>query len=246
MKVWVRMTIFAGASALALGAVSAPPRAESRLAGIKLYDTGVDVVKRFGSPNDILSITWTTTEAAGGGGGGAGGGFAGAPAGGGGGRGGIAPIDFVVPPMSSTPLGQLGLKGGGGAGPAPMGGGGGGQDMGGGGGATGVSESQYVRWVYRRGPSSSLNVVLNKFNKVVQIEAIGVSNRNVRTSRGITLGSSLAEVIKKYQNPDAYDVGSDYFMVRFLRTAKVAFRFTRESAQAPYRVTSIVVSAGKA
>jgi hypothetical protein len=102
-----------------------------------------------------------------------------------------------------------------------------------------------VRWIYRRGPASSFNFVFNKHNKVVQIEAIGISNPQARTSQGITLGASLAEVIRKYREPDGYDVGTDYFMVRFLQRYKVAFRFTREHARAPYRVTSIIVSAGR-
>ena len=249
MNVWVRTTVFAASAAIVVAATSAPPKAESRLAGIKLYDSGVDVVRKMGSPTDIFAITWQGTGGGGGGAGGGGGGFAGPSPAGGGGKGGATPggIDFVIPPMSVVPPAGFNQampagKGGGG------GGGGGGQtpDFGGsGGGASGVTDTQYVRWVYRRNAASSLNVVLNKFNKVVQIEAIGVSNKNVRTSRGITLGSTLAEVIKRYQNPDAYEVGGDYFMVRFLRSAKVAFRFTRENATTPYRVTGIVVSAGK-
>ena len=56
----------------------------------------------------------------------------------------------------------------------------------------------------------------------------------------------MSTVMQKYQTPDAYEVGGNYFMIRYLRSAKVAFRLTRENARAPYRVTGIVVSAGKA
>jgi hypothetical protein len=126
---------------------------------------------------------------------------------------------------------------GGSAGPRPMGGGGGGN--------TAATTTTFVRYVYRRGSGGSVNVVLNNHNKVVQIEAIGVSNANVRTSKGVTLGSSMATVMKLYQTPDSYEVGGNYFMVRFLQRHRVAFRLTRENNKQPYRVTGIVVSAGK-
>jgi hypothetical protein len=103
-----------------------------------------------------------------------------------------------------------------------------------------------VRWIYRRGAGSSVNFVLNKFNKVVQIEVIGIANSAARTSKGVTLGSAMSTVIQKYGDPDGYDIATDYFMVRFLRTNNVAFRFARENNNTPYRCTGIVVSAGKA
>jgi hypothetical protein len=263
VNVWVRTTTLAAIAAVMVGASSAPPKAESRLAGIKLYDTGVDLAKRFGSPTDIFPVFWNDQggggtpgggPAAGGGGpspvGGGGGGGPMPVGGGGGGRANSAgaPIDFIVPPLS---LKQMKGGGGGMAEPQIGGGGGigGGSDMGGGMGGGGGSTGQgvqYVRWIYQRGAGGSINVVLNKFNRVVQIEALGVANSAVRTSRGITLGSSLASVIKAYQNPDAYEIGGDYIMMRFLRTAKVAFRFTRENARGAFKVTGIVVSAGKA
>ena len=185
---------------------------ETRLAGIRLYDSGVDVVNKLGSPNDVMAINVTFANAGQGGG----------SAGGGGGSG--------AEPAAATF--------GGGGGPRPMGGPGGG-------GSTAATETTFVRWVYRRGSGGSVNVVLNNHNKVVQIEAIGVSNANVRTSKGVTLGSSMATVMKLYQTPDSYEVGGNYFMVRFLNKHRVAFRLTRENAQQPYRVTGIVVSAGK-
>lgn len=230
--------------------------AESGLMGIKLYDTGVDVARKFGSPTDIEAITFDTQQGGGGGarGGGAGGG--GGFSGGGGGGGGMATPqipNFVVPPLGAN---QAGLAPGGvGDAPpvsAPGGGGstggtrGAGGMSGGGGGSTGSTTTQYVRWIYRRGAGSSINFVLNKFNKVVQIEIIGVANSAARTSKGVTLGTSMATVIRQYGDPDGYDIGTDYFMVRFLRNHNVAFRFARENANSPYRCTGIVVSAGKA
>ena len=208
MNIWVRTTVFSVAAVAAASALAQ----ETRLAGIRLYDSGVDVVNKLGSPNDVMAINVTFANAGQGGG----------SAGGGGGSG--------AEPAAATF--------GGGGGPRPMGGPGGG-------GSTAATETTFVRWVYRRGSGGSVNVVLNNHNKVVQIEAIGVSNANVRTSKGVTLGSSMATVMKLYQTPDSYEVGGNYFMVRFLNKHRVAFRLTRENAQQPYRVTGIVVSAGK-
>ncbi|MEW5882978.1 MAG: hypothetical protein AB1725_01990 [Armatimonadota bacterium] len=219
--------------------------AESGLMGIKLYDTGVDVVKKFGSPTDIEAITFEGQQTGGGGGGGTGGGGFGGGGGGGGGGNQTAearlPGQFIVPPLGMNQMGGIVPPGRGDAG-QPSGGGGGA----GGGGTTGNITTQYVRWIYRRGAGSSINFVLNKFNKVVQIEIIGISNSAARTTKGITLGTSMASVIQKYGDPDGYDIGTDYFMVRFLRSHNVAFRFARENANTPYRCTGIVVSAGQA
>ncbi len=221
--------------------------AESGLMGIKLYDTGVNVAKKFGSPTDIEAITFDTQQAGGGGTGGTGGGggFGGGGGGGGGGGNQTAearlPGQFIVPPLGMNQMGGIVPPGRGDAG-QPSGGGGGA----GGGGTTGNVTTQYVRWIYRRGAGSSINFVLNKFNKVVQIEIIGISNSAARTSKGVTLGTSMASVIQKYGDPDGYDIGTDYFMVRFLRSHNVAFRFARENANTPYRCTGIVVSAGQA
>lgn len=250
MKIFARTTL-AAAAVVAVGAqagTQSPPKAESSLVGIALYDTGVDVVKRFGSPTEIEAIV--IGEAGGGagaGGAGGGGGFA-PPPGGGFGGGGTAErpqVGFQAPPLSIRPQGAMGGM----VPPGARSSSGGGGQMGGGaggGGSTGVTETKLIRWIYRRGAGSSLNFVLNKFNKVVQIEAIGIANSSVKTSRGITLGSNMASVISKYNDPDGYDVGNDYFMIRFLQNYNAAFRFTREHANAPYRVTGIVVAAGKA
>jgi hypothetical protein len=235
-----------GVLAVAFAPQAGQVKPEGGLLGIKLYDPAVEVVKRFGSPTDVEAVAIGRETGAGGGapsGGPSQPGFAPPPGGGGGA--GAAGAAFTVPPLSANL--QIPQTGSGrerpavaGAGPSPGGGGGGA-----GGGTTGTTQAEYVRWIYRRGPASSFNFVFNKHNKVVQIEAIGISNPQARTSQGITLGASLAEVIRKYREPDGYDVGTDYFMVRFLQRYKVAFRFTREHARAPYRVTSIIVSAGR-
>jgi len=237
------------AGATFMGAMPAQaPKAEVGLLGIRLYDTGVTVVKKFGSPTDVQAVTFSQNNAMGGGGGGSRGpSGVGAPPAGGGGRGAAGGAEFVVPPLGIDQVRRPQVAGGpggesGGA-PRPAGGAG---SSGGGAGTQGADNVQYVRWIYRRGAGSSVNFVLNKFNKVVQIEAIGVVDGRVRTAKGITLGSSLAQVIKLYSDPESYDVGSDYFMVKFLSKYKVAFRLTRETEKTPYRITSIIVSAGRA
>ncbi len=274
MKSWLRKTVYvAGLSAITFGTVAAP-KPEVGLLGIKLYDTGVDVVKKFGSPTDIQAITFGQSSAGGGGGGGnAGGGGGGGmtatptPLGSGGSegaRGGPQPNrpplpgqpggremgspNYTVPPLGISQVGTSGFDTVPGPNNSPGGGGGGAgaaAPSGGGGSNQGTSTTQYVRYLYKRGAGSSVNFVLNKFNKVVQIEVIGIANRSVRTLNGITLGNSVSDVMKKYLDPDGYDIGGDYFMMRYLRQAKVAFRFTRENPTTPYRVTGIVVSAGK-
>ncbi|MER3413896.1 MAG: hypothetical protein C4341_06595 [Armatimonadota bacterium] len=236
-------------AAIALLAIpGAALAAESGLMGIKLYDTGVDVARKFGSPTDIEAITFGTQQQGGGGGTGAGGTGGGGGFSGGGGAGGQTaeaklPGQFVVPPLGMNQMGGI-TPPGRGSGGGQSGSGSGGPSAGGG--TTGDTTTQYVRWIYRRGAGSSINFVLNKFNKVVQIEVIGISNSAARTSKGVTLGSGMATVIQRYGNPDGYDIGTDYFMVRFLRKHNVAFRFAREKANTPYRCTGIVVSAGQA
>lgn len=228
-----------GVLLLAFAPQAGQVKPEGGLLGIKLYDPAVEVVKRYGSPTEVEAVVLGRERGAGGGApSGAPGqpGFAPPPGGGSG----VAGAAFTVPPLSinlQTDRERPVVAGAGG-GPTPPGGGGGGGTM-------GTAQADYVRWIYRRGPASSFNFVFNKHNKVVQIEAIGISNPQARTSQGITLGSSLAEVIRKYREPDGYDVGPDYFVVRFLQRYKVAFRFTREHAKASYRVSSIIVSAGR-
>jgi hypothetical protein len=243
------ITVLAGIALLASAPFAqsggTPVPVENALAGIKLYDTGVDVVKAFGSPTDIEAVVFGTTAAGGGAPGsgpGAGGGFTGG--GTGGGAAAATPrVDFIAPPLGTRQGGTAtpGVD----QGPRVSGAGaaGGGQA----GGAAGqASGTQFVRWIYRRSTASSMNFVLNNHNKVVQIEALGISNTAVRTSKAIRLGSTFADVVKNYGDPDGYDVGQDYFMIRYLQNSKVAFRFARENANSPYRVTGIVVSAGKA
>lgn len=259
-----------GSAATVIGQNSPQPHrgsAENSLIGISLYDTGSKVISKYGSPDEILALNVGSSSAAGGGGsptGGRGGG----PSGVGGGRGGGggpagASTDSNTPSynMIGDPFGdgkewrQASLAppdGGGdstgGGGPSPSGpsGVGGGGRGGAGGGTTGGGGSKviYTRWVYKRS-GSRYAFVLDKFNRVIQIEAIGLKNSSVRTKRGITFGSSFSSLIKAYNAPDSYDINGDNLVVRFLVRDRVAFRLNRLQKDKPQVVTGVVVAAGK-
>ena len=109
-------------------------------------------------------------------------------------------------PAGAPGLGAPGAPPGGGPGGPP--GGPSGPGMGPGGGvpnAGGGGRILYTRWVYTRN-GSKYGFVLDKSNRVVQIEAIGLTNAKVKTSRGIGFGSTFAQLIKKYNAPDGYEI----------------------------------------
>lgn len=242
--------------------------AENRLISVSLYDTGAKVVSLYGSPDEILGLSEGGGAAGGAGGaGGEGSGRGGAPGGGRGGAGSasgtevnMSPTDFLV----GDPFGdgrewkQVGRAGGptltGDGGENERGGGGGGRGGAGapgapgapGGGAAAGSSGKviYTRWVYKRN-NSRYAFVLDKFNRVIQIEAIGMKNSSVKTRRGITFGSSFASLIKAYNAPDSYEVSGDNLVVRFLVRDRVAFRLSRLVKDKPQVVTGVVVAAGK-
>ncbi len=242
---------------------------ENSLVGIKLYDSGTRVVTLYGTPDEIqaISVGGSSVGPTGGGGAPGPGGPAGRGGGGGGklggGGGALAPAGWTGPeqgligdPFDMGPTNINQSKGGGfgvapeggGGGPAPSaGGGGGGGRLGGGGGGGGQATNNvaFTRWVYRRGPSK-YGFVMDNHMRVVQIEAIGLNDPRARTRRGIGFGATFAQIIKKYNAPDGYEIGGDNLMVRYLQRAKVAFRMNRLAPNKPHQVTGIVVAAGKA
>jgi hypothetical protein len=210
-----------------------------------------------------------------GGGGGAAGGPSGAPVGGPAGMGGAAKApgaDWNAPfePFTDFQMGDPEARGRGGqggppgySGPGgppsnipgvpggPGGRAGGGSRMGGPSGPGGLGNTAsteratFTRWVYRR-PTSRYAFILDKFNKVVQIEVVGLNDAKCRTKRGIQLGATFGQIMTKYDQPDGYDIAGDSLVVRFLVHGKVAFRLARLEPNKPHRVTGIVVAAGKA
>lgn len=143
-------------------------------------------------------------------------------------------------PSAGRPGASGGTRGG------PLGGGGSGGN--GGGGAAGPSgpgeRVTFTRWVYNRG-GAKYGFVMDRFMRVVQIEVVGYNDRKARTKRGVVFGSTFATIVKKYGAPDAYEIGGDSLMIRYLRRAKVAFRLNRLGANRPHTVTGILVAAGK-
>jgi len=247
---------------------------QNQLVGIALYDDGLKVVRIFGSPDEIQALGGgggAQTGPAGGGGGlsgvgGPGGGGGGAQGGGGGGGAQSVrtdlnrPMDwgateFFLQGNRGRTQGNedAGLTGGGPqGGPAPAGlggvGGGGGQGPGPGLGGQAAANSGrilFTRWVYKRG-NSRFGFIMDKFNRVIQIEAIGSSDSRVYTNRGIRYGSQVKDIINRYGAPDAYEIAGDQIVMRYLITHKVAFRLNRLVTDKPHVVTGIVVAAGKA
>jgi len=102
----------------------------------------------------------------------------------------------------------------------------------------------YTRWVYNRG-GSKYGFVVDKFGRVVQIEAIGIQNNKVRTRRGVGFGASFATLVKRYGTPDGYEISGDNVLVKFLSKSRVAFRLTRLGEKKPQVVTGVVVAAAK-
>ena len=246
------------------------PSAERGLVGINLYDSGLKVIQKFGNPEQIQALSFGG-NAVGPSGGGEGGGRG--PAGGGGGtagrpggRGGDEDGRFLTPNVDITPLDfandllRQGVADEGsaasGTGSAPPsgpgaasrpGGGGRGNSGGGGGAGTGGGTGErvtYTRWVYNKG-NSKYGFIIDKFMRVVQVEAIGMNDGRVKTQRGIRYGSTFSDIIRKYNAPDAYEINGENITVRYLVRWKVAFRLSRLGPNKPHVVTGIVVAGGK-
>jgi hypothetical protein len=250
---------------------------ETGLLGVKLFDSGLRVISLYGNPDSITTVGGGTSNAGGGGGqSGPPGGFGGPPssAGAGGGGGGKSPgAESLIPgggfgiPLPDMQKGSGGFSGGAGdsapapgqgqgqgrGGPpsaagAPGGSGGGGQGSGGAGGGGATESAVFTRWSYIRN-GSKLAFVIDKFNRVIQIEAIGLQNQRIKTRRGVGFGSSFSQVMKSYANsttdPDGYDINGNNFTIRFLTRNRVAFRLTQLSTKKSHVVTGIVVAAGK-
>ena len=250
--------------AIALAVLIAPTRAqtlrsagESGLVGVKLYDSGLRLLQLYGDPDEILPLG--ATSATGGPAGGRGGGKLGGGGGGGGGAGGPGaggsaaslntPFDFgdQIFQGESTPDFQAGAGDDGGSPPARGGKRGGAGALGGGGagGGGGVAQAQsYLRWVYNR-DGCRYSFILDKNDRVVQIEAIGLINKKVHTRKGIGFGNTFKDVMEAYQLPEGYQINGDTIIMRYLTRDKVAFRLNRLGPKKPHVVTAIVVAAGK-
>ncbi|MCH7903853.1 MAG: hypothetical protein IH944_04710 [Armatimonadetes bacterium] len=235
--------------------------AENSLVGVNLFDTGLSLLDKFGSPVNIAALT------IGSGGVGPGGGFGGGGGAGGGGVGGRPSpgaagsgarvnrpgTGVLGNPFSATdPLNVFGQAGpnmadegarpGQGSDTNRVGGGGGGTV--GGGGSEAGERVLYTRWIYHQ-PTSRYGFVIDKNQRVIQIEAVGLLDSNVKTDRGITFGSTFEDVVRAYNVPDAYEISGTTLVMRYLVRDHVAFRLSKLDANKPHQVTGIVVAAGK-
>lgn len=252
----IKLAVFAVAcSALVGPGFTQAKRGETGLVGIKLYDTGMRLLQVYGNPDQILPIGaggGGGGPAGGGGGGkaggargvGGGGGGGGGPAGGAGGIDINAPFDFGDEMLFQQEPEAIRQVGGGGDGGGPTGTKGGGGGGGRGRAAAASAAQQYLRWVYNRN-GCRYGFILDKNNRVVQIEAIGLENKKVRTRRGIGFGDTFKEVMTRYQAPEGYQINGDSIVMRYLVRDKVAFRLNRLGLDKPHVVTAIVVAAGK-
>lgn len=157
--------------------------------------------------------------------------------------GGMPPGLPGAPPGAFGPPGMPGAPGFPGAPPGARGPG-----AGFGGAAAAGTEQRvtFTRWVYNRG-QSRYGFILDRQMRVVQIEAIGLEDRNVRTSRRIGFGARFADLIRAYGAPDGYEItGDTSLVVRYLVRQRVAFRLNRLGENTPHVVTGIVVTGGKA
>lgn len=269
---WTGVALTLGAVMMtATASAAAKSKAENGLLGVKLYDSGTRVVSLYGTPDQIDAVSIGGGAAGSGspfgGRPGMGGPSSGAPQKGrpsmGSERGApgfsrTGPFDFAdtlfqsgdgVAGASSAGASQMadesGNRGGGGSFGPPGGGLPGQPSSGAPRGNAGSSDSvTYTRWIYNRN-GSKYGFVFDKFNRVVQIEAIGLQNSKVKTTRGIGFGNTFAEIIKKYQAPDGYEISGDNVLVKYLSKSKVAFRLSRLGEKKPQVVTGVVVAAAK-
>ncbi len=240
--------------------------AENGLAGVKLYGTSMDLIRKFGSPDDIQAIgTGGGSIGTGGRQGQGGAPNAGAPSAGGQGSGPSGATaaaawrgDFGFGTENLFLQGNRGRGGDDEGGLAPQGGGppsaagqsgapGGGAPGGGGAAGAGGTDTRilFTRWIYKRG-NSRFGFIIDKFDHIIQIEAIGSADSRVVTNRGVKYGAQIKDVMARYGAPDAYELSGNQIVMRYLINQKVAFRFNRLETDKPHVVTGIVVAAGKA
>jgi hypothetical protein len=164
--------------------------------------------------------------------------------------------------MSGPPAGMMGRGGMGG--PPSMGGGeeggmSGGGMMGGGGmgggafgntNSTGVSV-QEVTWVYNRKFKNDLisyEFLLSPQGTVSQIRVVGYTGGYAKTQKGIVLGSSMADVIRRYGHPEKQSIAGqgilllDYSKKHHMSLQLQLQKVPNDPVKKIYRVIAIVVA----
>lgn len=212
-KRWTLAIAATGIMALGLGlAAQTRPGPEVSLLGIRVFSPVSRVLKKFGNPTMVASTQIQIREfGAGQGQGGAQGGEF---------REGGLPGPSGGPPGFSGPSNP------------PSGGIGGGDTQ------TRI-ETEMV-YVYRVKGGSTYLFQVNRDGRVVQISAYGIKpDKNVRTARGIGLGSTYQAVVLAYGYPDEHAQSGEVMVVRYNRLG-VAFQFDTKTN----KVTGIFVAAG--
>ena len=231
---------------------------ERRLANIRLNSRATSILKIYGNPNDVVVGEVGMREAPAGAGtggqagvGGAtqGGGFPGAPGGGGFGRPGRggAPAGFGGAPagLGGAPAGfggagGRGEEGGGGFGGPPAGFGG--APGGFGGGAAGPygqtvsngTTQQETTWIYNRRAGKdvvSYEFLVGPGGAVSQIRAIGYAGGNVRTAKGVQLGTTYKDVVLRYGVPEEQFRTGRSLIASYRNKNHVLFQFLNQRGQ---------------
>lgn len=102
----------------------------------------------------------------------------------------------------------------------------------------GPEYSNAVLWVYRRPGNLRLEFLINEDGRVAQISAAAPTDKPLkstpaalRTARGVTLGSTYAQVLGAYGNPERYRIlpGGRFHELYFTKNYHVAFTLDRKT-----------------
>lgn len=102
----------------------------------------------------------------------------------------------------------------------------------------------FTRWIYKR-DGGKYGFIMDSKSRIVQIEAIGLEDKRVRTRKGLTFGATFIKVIKTYGWPDSYEVSGNSITMRYQLKNKVVFRLNRLGLDKPHVVTGILIAAAK-
>jgi hypothetical protein len=139
-----------------------------------------------------------------------------------------------------------------------LGGFGGAPGMGGGGGMSGFGNTmstlvtaQEVTWVYNRvmkNDKISYEFLLSPQGAVSQIRVVGYTGGYARTARGVVLGSSLADVIRRYGHPKRQSIQGqgilvlDYTKENHLQLQLQSQKVPNDPVKRIYRVIAITIA----
>jgi hypothetical protein len=247
------------ASGMVLASVGGPASAQAKrvqpertLLGISLGRPFLEVIRRFGQPSEVQTVALATPAetlpALGGMSPEGASGFGGAPGFGGNGPG-------AAPFGGGSPFGGGGNSPGGVPTLPPAGGNGPGMGMSPGGnspfGAPGAltpgqpampEYSTAVLWIYKRPGNVRLEFLINEDGRVAQISVAapaGVSYPGTRTSRGVSLNSTFAQVMEAYGNPERHRMlpGLRFYEAYYSKNYHAAFTFDTQKNMRTVRIT---------